>query len=134
MQATIVPARAAVGLRSFATIIVFFIEWVFDILFVTHFIIFEAQNRRFVGITLLFFIGLTYIKILSTSPLSSKLIQTNGLNTKAAPIDDSASFEKVAHIGGAMRSYGGFIWKRALLVIQYCMTCLVGKYGSMARQ
>jgi hypothetical protein len=63
------PARAAVGLQSFANIIVFLIEWLFDILFVTHFIIFEARNRRFVGITLLFLVGLTYIKILSIDSL-----------------------------------------------------------------
>ena len=68
------PARAAVGLQSFANIIDacgilhgFSCTHEFGDAFGVEAV--EARNRRFVGITLLFLVGLTYIKILSIDSL-----------------------------------------------------------------
>jgi len=67
MKAVHIARFSARMLRTFCQSLVSLIEWVSDITFVTHFILYEAESRQFIGVTLFFISIVTYVKILSTS-------------------------------------------------------------------
>src|SRR5579859_2768396 len=81
--------NAGNGLRNFLPVMSHLVEFIFGTFFLSRFVLFESQSRVFIGSTLLFFFGLTCIRIKRKFLNPSSLTARSGRNVKFRQMEGS---------------------------------------------